>query len=390
MKRNSFRERLNPCRRWALATAQLTIWIAVGLLVGDPAQGCGPNTGPFTCPPIRCYNRPMTFDVAIDEWPDPVPPSLIDICPSPPSPPPCIVPPSPLLDTGVPAGAQEMTFKAVVPTEALCPEFITWRVEWKNGATWNELYSQHSIDSRRNEFTESGQLMSRFGAPGLKPGKEHRVSVAYSCGVTPPEFPNSTCFSDPAYDGTHEDGSPKGFIPPPFAAGNSLPKIPPEFIVGSSSYQEMEDSFLRPSTLSKRSPTSPQTIQGDGLGPDSVWLDSNPYQGAGNGSRVVAGAGGNHFALLPQAAMAQYAVEATNSHSFVEVPFGRNNATTDVVNFELHARQFLDGATLRSYFVKFLENRYEAGTQPDIVIASPACQGLIDGIPETYPPGWVC
>lgn len=367
MRQESYRECASPCRYRALVTT-LVVGIAFGLVGGGLAQACGPNTGPFTCPPIRCFNRPVTLEVAVAEWPDPVPPGLIDTCPPPPSPPPCVVPPAPVLDTSVPSGAQEMTFEAVVPVDVLCPEFIIWRVEWKDGTTWNELYSQQSLDSRRNEFTDNDQLVTRFGAPGLKPGKEHRVSVAYSCGVTPPEFPNSTCFSDPAYDGTHEDGSPKGFIPPAFAGGVSLPKVPPEFIVGSTSYQELEDRFQRPTTLSKRSPSSPQTIQGDGLGPDSVWLDSNPHQGAGNGSRIAAGTGGNYYALLPQAALGRYAVEAQNSHSFVEALVGRNNATTDVVNFELHARQFLDGATLRPYFVKFLKNRYGAGSQPDIVI----------------------
>lgn len=368
--------------------------LAASLLIaqeGGSRADCT-STGPFTCPGVRCFNVPKSLVVAQFERPDPVPAPLIPICPPPPSPPPCAVPPTPALDTAFSSGAQELTFKAEVPTWVLCPEFITWRVEWKNGTTWQELYAQRSIDSRRNEFLEDGKLMTRVGTPGLKVGMEHRVSVGYSCGTTPPEYPNSTCYSDPAYDGTHEDQSPKGFIPPAFAGGTTLPTIPAEFISGSTSYQAMEDTFHRPSTVAKRASPNLQQINGDGLGPDAVWLDSNGFSAAGNGSRVVAGAGGSYYAYLPQAATGQHAVEAANSRSFVEALFGRDslNGGVDVVNFELHARNFMDGVTMRSYWMKLIKNRLGAGSQPQILIGSPTCLGNINGTPEQYPPGWSC
>jgi hypothetical protein len=356
------------------------------------AQTCG-STGPYTCPTPRCFNAPKTFEIAVLERPDPVPAPLLPFCPSPGSGAPCIVPATPVEDTSIPRRAQEITFKAEIPTASICPQYIRWLLEWKDGTTWRILYEFESPDALKNEFEENGKLMTRLGAPGLVPNKEHRVSVAYACQYSPPEYPSSTCFSDPAYDGTNADGSPRGFIPTAFRGGSTLPKVPPDFVSGTTSYQEMEDSFTRPSTTSKRKITAPFSIDGDGLGPDSVWLDSNPYGSNGNGSRVVAASGGNYYAYLPQSATGQYAAEFSNPNSFVEALFGRDSVGsggTDVINFELHTRQFMDGSTVRSYWVKLLKNRLGAGSQPRIVIGAPTCLGEINGTPEPLPAGWTC
>lgn len=69
-------------------------------------------------------------------------------CPPPSGGNPCVVPPSPLRDTSFPVGAQEMTFKAEIPTASICPKEIWWTVEYKEGTTWIPLYSVLSPDAR--------------------------------------------------------------------------------------------------------------------------------------------------------------------------------------------------------------------------------------------------
>lgn len=344
------------------------------------AQTCTKD-GPYTCPPVRCFNRPLFLTAALADRPDPVPPSIVDICPPPSGGNPCVVPPSPLRDTSFPVGAQEMTFKAEIPTASICPKEIWWTVEYKEGTTWIPLYSVLSPDAREYEFTESGKSMTRFGATGLRPGKEHRVSVAYCCGVTISEVPSCTCNSDPSYDGTDQNGSPVGFVPGAFRGGIDLPAIPAAF---ASTDQENEDTFHRAKTRSKRDPNvtrNPPPV-GDGLGPDSVWLDSNAYYGAGNGARI---SDSGAFALFPQGAIADYAVEATNSHAFAEILFGKAAGAGIGFNVDLRARRFSDGSTVRFYFVKFAQNHRGAGNEPQLTLNVTPCPP-----DDPLPTDWLC
>lgn len=343
----------------------------------------------------------LNLEVAIANRPDPVPTQIASICPPPAGGNPCVVPPTPVLDAGFPVGSQEMTFKAEIPTATICPKEIRWLVEYKNGVTWTPLHVYTSADSREYEFTENEKLMTRVGLPGLVNGAEHRVSVGYCCGAST-NTPSCTCYSDPAYDGTNQDGSPKGFVPSAFRAGVDLPRLASEF-QGPTTKYEVEDSFRRSKTRSKRATIgTPPALLGDGLGPDNVWADSNAYSGAGNGSRI---ADTGNYALIPQSAVVDTPHALANEHQFVELLFGRESGTSaNLINVDLHARRFFDGSVLNSYVLKLARNRIGAGDQPDLIfygtpcpasascfIEAPGIPSLLElgrfTVPATRPPG---
>ena len=135
---------------------------------------------------MRCSSIPHALWFLIANRPNPVPPQIADICPPPSGGNPCIVPPTPVLDTSFPVGAQEMTFKAEIPNASICPKTITWLVEYKVGVTWMPLRTVTSEDSREYEFTQDGLLMTRVGLPGLVNGaersSERRVLLWGDCG----------------------------------------------------------------------------------------------------------------------------------------------------------------------------------------------------------------
>ena len=273
-----------------------------------------------------------------------------------------------------------MTVRARVPA-GICPRSVQWTVEYladpDDPGSWQSLSTQVSEDSVQNEVGDGGEVYAVYGAAGLVPGRLHRVQVAHSCGPASPETPTVTCLSEcpsgdplPACSARIMAGS--------FGAGTSSPAIPQ--LPGSRAFsEELEDTFTRPATRPKRSPTDPGAPRGDGLGPDEIWHDD-----WGASAPILNGAfvGQGGYAVLPLDSLVEHKTPAQNEHSFVEVKMATDQVTSSY-NIDLRGRRFSDGSVIHFYFVKFARNLQSAGDEPDLILNGTGC-------PSSMPPTWAC
>jgi hypothetical protein len=199
--------------------------------------------------------------------------------------------------------------------------------------------------------------------------------VAFCCGAVtaPPGLPDCSCFSDWAYDGTDQQGAPRGFVPSTYRSGVDTPLIPAGFT------EEAEDSFRRVKTRAKRGAGNPPPILGDGLGSATAWADETTAVDLFNGSRIADS--GTH-ALLPPNAAAEFVTEPEQPHSLVEVEIALDANANDNLNFDLRARQILVGSVY-AYFVKIARGLQGAGSgRPDLILG-------VTPVPDPLPSGWV-
>jgi len=338
---------------------------APGAVLADGA--CGPES----CPPPGCFNSPKTLAAAIADQPDPVPPSLQSICPEPPGDP-CHVVSAPAVDPSFPLGANEITVKAALQA-GICPYVVHWKVEslMDDGVTWHTRYVQGSFDSVQQQFLEDGTYHVRYGAPGLEANRRHRVSVAYCCrGISPPDVAGCTCWSSPSAPVQTD----------PYRAGVDLPRTPLDANGVPLFEQEFSDSFRRPPTTAKRDMATGDWLGGDGLGPASVWHDANPASGVGNGAHI-GGDGAAFFAVLPKNSAAEYAVAPARPDVFVEALVESGANDTDSFNFDLRARQHVDGGEFYWYMLKVAKRLQNAGSVPDLILG-------VHPPPASLPSGW--
>jgi hypothetical protein len=166
-----------------------------------------------------------------------------------------------------------------------------WVEYYNSSIGWTTLYRQESKDAVDRARDTSSSTVS-YQAVGLRPGKQHRFSIAWC--RKPYDRKGCNCWSLPSSAVTQ---------PTSYAT----PKVP--LTIGY--VQEIEDLFARGATdpVSTVSGAEP----GDGLGPTSIWS-------APDGPRINT-TGSTSYAYFPHTTAAKYQVLPSTAKTFTELAF---------------------------------------------------------------------
>ncbi len=275
-------------------------------------------------------NNPKEFVVAVSEQPQDGNPAIQ--CPPPPSDP-CVVPAGPTIVGSV--KAQEATIQATIPSGY---QAVIGHVQVREEVVGGARVDYYSTKSTAILPTSGSTV--QIGLPGLRKNTKHWVSVAFCRNITAyPGLRGCNCWSAE----TLVDTTNVGF-------SSSLPYGAPE-TTGTS--LKLEDEFVRPVTTTQTTPNEAGD-GGDGLGPNSVWLDGfDPPTLEGS---YIDTSGDN--AVISNG-LARYARPAKSTDSYGAMRFWvTNNATTPDkapdYNIELMARYTGDGVSSQFYAAKFV------------------------------------
>lgn len=275
-------------------------------------------------------NNPKEFVVAVSEQPQDGNPAIQ--CPPPPTAP-CDVPAEPTIVGSV--KAQEATIQATIPSGY---QAVIGHVQVREEVVGGARVDYYSTKSTAILPTSGSTV--QIGLPGLRKNTKHWVSVGFCQNITAyPGLRGCNCWSAE----TLVDTTNVGF-------SSSLPYGAPE-LTGTS--LKLEDEFVRPVTTTQTTPNEAGG-GGDGLGPNSVWLDGfDPPTLEGS---YIDTSGDN--AVISNG-LARYARPAKSTDSYGAMRFWVTNNETPPdeapdYNIELMARYTGDGLTSQFYAAKFV------------------------------------
>lgn len=231
--------------------------------------------------------------------------------------------------------AQAMVVKANVPYSDIESASASWWEVWykRPDGQLVKLWEYRSTEGIPPDGLAPGGAVT-LRAPGLESGNvDHQFRVAFEDSAG-----RKTCYSplsSPFQTTTFGTGGP------------SLPEI---------ITQQVEDDFHGPTATA-------QQDDGDGLGPEEVWL--NDFGGASSRAWVVED---QDAAFLQPSAQAHYQErEATDAHSVAEVQVRKVPDGSPKYNFDVVVRRHFDGVNLKYYLAK-LVNGWRGWDTPSLVV----------------------
>jgi len=252
----------------------------------------------------------------------PAPPAMPSLGCDPVPPMPCLAANPPVVEEWPEGLIQELKLTAI-PRDPITSDYVSVTVVAESydeaASEWTELWTQESEDAVERALA-AGDGFVTYGATGLLPGKRHRFRVGWCRQVGSEK--GCDCFSSGAFLDDDQDGTADAQPSGPL----DFPATPVEQPI----VRQLEDRFHRPPTGPKRDRTPPYPeLNGDGLGPDEVWLDDTgpTHQ---NGAHIIEKSGG-WLAEIPEAMEISHASRLPDLHAYAEIEF-RPHCTTENLN----------------------------------------------------------
>ncbi len=284
-------------------------------------------------------NKPKPYVQAIMEQPEDGNPD-IECLPPPNSP--CTKPEAPSIVGSV--LTEEVTLQAAIPPGY--PAVTSWwQIEEQVAGVPVVYYETQSKEA----VAERVGSTVKIGLPGLRAGTSHSVRVGFCRDISGfPGLKGCNCWSDPVTVVTR----------------STFESMTPDSGPRSNMTLKVEDQFERPATSPQSTPN--EGGEGDGVGPNAVWLDG--YDGpAPDNSRISAD---GHAAVLANG-MIRYVAPAKHTDSFAMVKFNVTDGTgadSTSYNIEVAGRHVGNGATSQFYVAKLTFNQLNFTDFPALLV----------------------